>query len=405
MGNFSENMASVAALRDARLSSGPPRVLVVLGTNAAWCRGILRGFMAAAEERNWTLVHHQASTDLSWLADEWTCGAALIGPEPGADELVTVAPATLVSVAVDRSASGIASVVPDETTVGTLAAEHLLGTGLRALTTFRIHESTCAVLRERGFLGRALEGGAKTPPGYARSGKPGERNEDPAAIIEWLRGLPKPCGIFTCTDGWARMVARYARLTGLRIPDDIALVGADNDTLECELSSPMLSSVMIPWQEIGRRAAGLVEHALARQPIAGQRIVVPVTGVAARRSSEILAIRDPLVADAVRFIRAHADRRLTVPTIARAVNSARQRLERRFRAVLNRTVQEEVRRTHVDRAKHLLVTTHSGLSDIAKQSGFSSPALLNVAFQRELGMPPGAYRRSVRRETADASED
>lgn len=380
------------------------RVLVVLGSNAAWCRGILRGFMAVAHERNWTLLHYLASTDMSWLADEWAPGAALIGPEPGSDELAALAPTTLISVTLDRTASGIASVVPDEKAISTLAADHLLATGLRQVTTFRFDDSSWAVARERAFLERAQAAGARTAVGWG-SNPSGNKHEDPAAIIEWLRGLRKPCGIFTVTDAWARVVARYARVCGLRVPEDIALVGVDNDVLECELISPPLSSVMIPWQELGRHAAALVQRTLAGQSIEGERVVVQPTGVMARRSSEVLAIEDPLVATAVRWIRDHASERVNVASVAGAVGGGRQRLERRFRAALNRTIQEEIRRAHVERAKHLLATTKVGLPEIAKQSGFTTSALLNSAFQRELGMPPGVYRRRVRQDVDESSED
>jgi LacI family transcriptional regulator len=381
-------------------SSGK-RVLVVLGTNAAWCRGILRGFMSVAHQRNWTLLHYQQSTDLSWLADEWAPNIALIGPEPGSDELAALARSTLVSVTIDRTPSGIASVVPDEKGVAVLAADHLLATGLRRVSTFRSDDAAFALARQQRFVERAEASGARVAPGFG-SGRTGE---EPAAIIEWLRGLPKPCGIFTCTDAWARTVARYARVMGLRVPEDIALIGADNDILECELISPPISSVMIPWHEIGRNAAGLVQTALSGQPIEGTRVVVPPVDVVTRRSSNVLAIEDPLVAEAVRWIRSRVEQRLTVTMVAGAVGGGRQRLERRFRAALNRTVQEEIRRAHVERARHLLATTRVGLPEIAKQSGFTTAALLNVAFHRELGMPPGAYRRSVQQELDEARDD
>jgi LacI family transcriptional regulator len=384
--------------------SAGKRVLVVLGTNAAWCRGILRGFMAVAHERNWTLLHYQQSTDLSWLADEWAPSAAVIGPEPGSNDLLALASATLVSVTIDRSAAGVASVIPDEKLVATFAADHLLSTGLRRVSTFRLNDAQFALARERAFLEHALAAGARTAPGFERTDGGQLRQEDPGAIIAWLQGLPKPCGIFTCTDAWARTIARYARVIGLRVPEDVALVGADNDVLECELISPPISSVVIPWQEIGRNAATLVHMALSGQAIAGKRVVVAPAGVEARRSSELLAIEDPLVGEAVRWIRAHGDRRLTVTMVARAVGGGRQRLERRFRAALNRTVQEEIRRAHVERAKHFLRTTTAGLPEIAKQSGFSTPALLNAAFRREIGMPPGAYRRLTQQENTSTDE-
>jgi LacI family transcriptional regulator len=190
----------------------------------------------------------------------------------------------------------------------------------------------------------------------------------------------------------------------LRVPEDLALVSAGNDALDCELSSPPLSSVIVPWQQLGRNAATLVRLALAGQPIAGERIVVPPIAVAARRSSDVLAIQDPLVAQAVAWIREHADQRLTITMVSRAVGGGRQRLERRFRRALDRTVQQEIRRAHVETARAVLAKTRASLADVAKQSGFSSAALLNEAFRRQLGMTPGAYRRRVQVELSPSSD-
>lgn len=373
------------------------RVLVVLGTDAGWSRGILAGFMAAAREHDWSLLHYHPSQSLKWLVDEWAPAAAVIGPEFDTRALERLGSTALVSVTVDRSAEKIASVCLDEDKIATLAVEHLLDRGFRQVTTFRFDESPFAVARERAFRGQGRAAGAQVPPGWGGAEyTPRERGERPAAIVAWLRSLPKPCGIFTCTDGWGRTVARYAREAGLRVPEDIALVGADNDVLECELISPPLSSVMIPWQEVGRQAATLVRLALAKQAIAGRRVVIAPIAVAARRSSDVLAVNDELVRQAVVWIRDHADRRLTVPMVARAVGGGRQRLERRFRRALDRTVQEEIRRSHVEAAKYWLGSTRASMADVAKRSGFTNAALLNAAFQRELGIPPGTYRRRLR---------
>ena len=232
--------------------------------------------------------------------------------------------------------------------------------------------------------------------GWGSEGGPRtERGEDADGLIRWLLGLPRPCGLFTCADHWARIVARYVRLAGLRVPDDIALVGVDNDEVECELLSPALSSVMVPWHELGDQAAKVVQRLLDGQNVEHQRWLAAPIAVAARRSTELFAIDDPLVAKALRWIRQHSHQRLNVPMVAAAVGGGRKRLERRFRRALDRTVQEEIRRARVETAKALLQTTRASLPDIAKQSGFSNAALLSVAFKREVGMPPGSYRRRV----------
>jgi LacI family transcriptional regulator len=386
-----------------------PRVLVLLDSGPGWSRGILNGLMATAHERGWTVLHYHPyypSMDLDSLARKFAPAAAVVGPELLGRSMSALAPASIVSVAADRSSEGIASVCLDEDAIAELALQHLLAKGLRHVTTFRFASWRFAMDRERAFVARARAAGVTVPAGWAGSEAiPSRIEEDPAAVVEWLHGLPSPCGIFTCCDGWARIVSRYIRLAGLRVPEDVLLVGADNDVVECELLAPPLSSVMIPWPEMGKNAAQLVRHGLSGQAIEGERIVSAPIGVFARRSSDILAIDDALVAKAVRWIREHANRRLNVSMIAHAVGGGRQRLERRFRRVLARTVVEEIRRARVDAAKELLQTTHSGLTEVAKRSGFTSAALLSVAFQRELGMPPGAYRRRVRSAVSNPDTD
>jgi LacI family transcriptional regulator len=382
------------------------RVLVALGMDAAWSRGILRGFMAVAHERGWTLLHYDRPSDLDWLVNEWFPSAAVIGPELGPEAVARLSPEALVSVTVDRSADGIASVCLDEEGIAALALEHLLATRLRHVTVFRFDESPFAVARERAFVEQARAVGAEVAAGWgSHEFSPMERGERPAAMVAWLRALPKPCGVFTCTDSWGRVVARYARAAGLRVPEDLALVGADNDVLECELISPPLSSVMIPWEEVGQNAAMLVRLALGNQRIARRRIVVSPIAVAARRSSDVLAVDDALVASAVAWIRDHADRRLTVAMVARAVGGGRQRLERRLRRALDRTIQDEIRRAHVETAKHWLATTRAAMTEVAKRSGFTNASLLNVAFRREIGMPPGAYRHRVQKQFGRPDDD
>jgi DNA-binding LacI/PurR family transcriptional regulator len=136
------------------------RVLVVLDTNAAWSRGILRGFMTEANQRGWTLLHYHPSASLSWLAAQWTPAVTVIGPGLDSESVERLAPASLVSVTVDRSHAGIASVCPDEAAIAALALAHLLSTGLRDVTTFRFDESPFAVARERAFVEGARSAGA-----------------------------------------------------------------------------------------------------------------------------------------------------------------------------------------------------------------------------------------------------
>jgi LacI family transcriptional regulator len=382
-----------------------PRVLTILNMGTAWSREVLRGFVAAAHQQRWTVLHYPPPVDLVALVHKFAPSALLIGPDSGKVPFAALAEIPIVSVALDLSAEKIVSVCPDDDRVGVLALEHLIATGLRHVSTFRLDASQFGVARERAFVARALKAGAQVAVGWGSEGAPPPgQGDDAEGIITWLLGLPKPCGVLTCADHWARIVARYIRLAGLRVPEDIALVGVDNDLLECELLAPPLSSVVVPWRELGNHAAKLVQRLLRGQPIERERWLASPLDVAARRSSEVFAIDDALVAQAVRWIRQNAHRHLSVPLVAAAVGGGRKRLERRFRRSLDRTVQEEIRRARVETAKKLLQMSRAGLVEIAKQSGFSNASLLSVAFKREVGMPPGVYRRRIH-ETLTAAND
>jgi LacI family transcriptional regulator len=382
-----------------------PRVLAILNMGTAWSRGVLRGFMAAAHEQHWNVLHYPPPTDVEALVQRFKPAAILIGPDSGKVPFGGAAPAPIVSVALDLSAQGIPSVLPDEERIGVLGLEHLLATGLREVSTFRLDGSQFGIARERAFIAGARKAGARVAVGWGSDDAPAHwRGEDAEGLVKWLSGLPRPCGLFTCADHWARIVARYIRLAGLRVPEDIALVGVDNDVVECELLAPPLSSVMVPWQELGTCAANLVQRVLAGEQLEVQRWVTAPIAVAARRSSEIFAIDDEVVAESVRWIRQNAHRRINVPAVADAVGGGRKRLERRFRRALNRTVQEEIRRARVELAMQLLRTSRASLVEIAKQSGFSNAALLSVAFKREVGMPPGVYRRHANEAMAGEDE-
>jgi LacI family transcriptional regulator len=380
-----------------RRPSTAPRVLVVLDTSNAWSRGVLRGFTEAARSEAWTLLHYVPPANLEWLFGIYRPTAVVVQKWVYREFADALSKCSVVVVNDDAADAGIPCVCLDEQAMGKMAAEHLLAKGLRDVTVFRFNDGAFAAQREAGFIEAAAAGGARIARGWwADDADPPRYVEDPGAIIAWLCSLPHPCGVFACTDSWARIIARYAQVAGLLVPEDLALIGVDNDTVLCELSAPPLSSVAVPWRTVGEKAADLVAQELAGRKTRAGRVVIGPVDVIPRRSTDVVAINDPLVARALAWITDHAGNRITLQMIARAVASSRQRLEERFRGSIGRTVMQEVRRVRVDMAKRVLSTTDLPLPTIASQCGFSSAALLSVAFQAATGMPPGAYRRRLR---------
>jgi LacI family transcriptional regulator len=180
---------------------------------------------------------------------------------------------------------------------------------------------------------------------------------------------------------------------GLHVPDEVALLGVDNDELECLLTSPPLSSIAIPGERIGYEAAKMLDRAIAGRKSGFGRLLLPPIRVVARQSTDTLAVREPVVLNALRHIHDHALEGIGVAEVVRAVTVGRRELERKFRRVLGRTVLQELCRTRIQQAQKLLASTDLPMPAVARLSGFSSAHRLAIVFRRVCGTPPTSYRR------------
>lgn len=182
----------------------------------------------------------------------------------------------------------------------------------------------------------------------------------------------------------------------LAVPDEVAVVGVDNDDLLCELADPPLSSVALESEQAGWDAAAVLDRMMKGEKLKPQRILVAATGVVVRRSSDARTTTDLTVTQALRFIHDYAPRGIGVNDVVAAVGGSRRALEVRFRKVLGRPVNEEIQRAKLERAKRLLGETDLSIERIAMASGFSSSGYLIRLFKRETGFAPGGFRDRIR---------
>lgn len=290
-------------------------------------------------------------------------------------------------------------VVADHAEVGRQAARHLLECGLRQLAFVGYRRHHFATERERGF--REIAAGAGVP--VAAFYQPSQRWEDPTGVwrwnsplLAWLQKLPKPAGVLASHDTQGAQIAEYCHQLNLVVPDQVAVVGVDDDDLLCELSRPSLSSVHLPAVRIGYEAAQLLDQWLSGHRPTQRALVLPPMGVIVRQSSNLQAVPDADVAAAVRFIHDHAHEPVRVADVLRVVATARRALERRFRKWLQRSILEEIRRAHVNRAKQLLITTDLPMGQVAQRSGLQNSRHLSIAFRQVVDTTPTAFRRQSR---------
>jgi LacI family transcriptional regulator len=214
-------------------------------------------------------------------------------------------------------------------------------------------------------------------------------------IGKWLNDLPKPIGIMACNDARALHLLNACHQTGILVPEEVAVVGVDNEEIFCELCNPALSSVAPDAKRIGYQAAELLDQLMSGQSPPSRRILIDPLHVVTRRSSDTLAIKDRSVATALRFINEQALHGCTVTNVVNFVRVSRSFLERRFRQYLKRSPQAEIRRVQVSRIKQLLTETDFTLERISELSGFEHPEYMSVVFKRLIGQTPGQYRKQM----------
>jgi len=210
---------------------------------------------------------------------------------------------------------------------------------------------------------------------------------------EWLRSQPKPLGLFLCNDGVGPMITQACRQAGIAVPEEVAIVGVDNDEPICAICDPPLSSVDANHEEVGYQAAALLDRMMQGEPSPQERILLKPRAIVVRQSSAVSAIEDPIVSVAMSMIREHACNGLQARDVADRSPVSRSVLQRRFRAVLGRSVHEEIVRVQLRKAEELLRDTDLALKTVAEKAGFKHQEYMGAVFKTRLGMTPGQYRK------------
>ena len=286
-------------------------------------------------------------------------------------------------------------VAHDDPAVGRLAAEHLLERQFRQFAFCGYRATLWSQRRRDGFVACLREHECAAPAEFtvARPATLPEWEEVQQRLTDWVRRLPRPIGLMTCSDHLAQLVLDACQRAGVVVPEEIAVIGVDADEEICRLSNPPLTSVMLDAERVGYEGAQLLDRLMAGRRAPAQPHFIPPLGIATRRSTDITAIADPLVASAARVIREQACSGLTVDQLVQRAGLSRSIFYQRFHDALGRSPHHEILRMQLERVRSLLTQTDLPLKKIADLAGFNSASYLHVAFKRELGLTLGDYRR------------
>ena len=289
---------------------------------------------------------------------------------------------------------GVANVVTGSHDIGRLGAEHLLSCGVRHFAFCGYLNSCWSEIRCETFkhvVSLARFDCAEFCIQASSSGSPWQDQRE--AIANWLRTLPRPVGLMACNDDLGHEVIAAAKLAGLSVPDDVAVIGVDNDEVVCGLTDPPLSSIAVNFERAGYEAAHVLAG-LMRREAAPSRIIVSPTHIVARRSTSLLAVEDQHLAKALRYIRDRVQESPSVEAVARAGGISRRALEKRFRDSLGRSVLDEIRRVRTDQIARLLVETELPVAEIAERLGFADAQHIARYFRSAKAISPLAYRKA-----------
>lgn len=380
------------------------RVAVLIDFSRGYGRGLLLGVARYVRQHHaWSVQSEEWRWNDAvppWLRN-WTGDGVIVWAE--SPQLVAVIDGLGVPAVDVRGITGwgLPIVDTENEAVATLAAEHLMQRGFRNYAFCGFVGANYSDKRSHYFRERLARSGYDCAV-YA----PTESSGRDAQVLEyekrgllfqhhlarWLAQLPKPVGIMACNDIRGQQVMNACRRINLAVPEEVAVVGVDNDEVFCELSDPPLTSVAPDTLRIGYESAALLEKLMAGGKAPSGPILIPPVGIVTRRSSDVLAMDDKQLAAGARFIREHAFENISVEDIARAAGMSRRVFERRFSARVGRAPKAEIQRLRLERVKTLLAETDWTLERIAHQTGYSHMEYLHTVFTTKEGLTPRKYR-------------
>jgi len=383
-------------------------IALLIESSRAYGRGVLRGIARYAQAHGpWALYHQERALGdpaPAWL-DRWR-GDGIIArvDTPKLVHQIRRTGLPAVDLRLSFDLEDMPAIGADNRAVARMAAEHLLQRRFR-------HYAACGVsgvnyseertaffaeyLAQRGYE-VSVWMGPRSSEGTTTSSLESRELAQDEGLRAWLESLPKPVGLLATNAVRGQQVLMACSFCGLAVPEEVAVLGVDNDPVVCELCNPPLSSVELGTDRIGYEAAAVLDGMLRGEPADPHRRYLPPVELITRQSTDVVAIADATTAAAVHFIREHACEGIDVEHVLRHVACSRSTLERRFAEHLGSTPRAEIVRVRLQRVKELLVRTDYPLGVIAEMSGFNHVEYMCNLFKSKVGQTAGQYRKTQR---------
>ncbi len=388
-----------------------PKVILMVESSRASGRALLKGIAEYSHQCGpWSFLWETGGLEKAWTLFRNSDAQGVILRDVGKlNDVLAFGLPTVVIGHQQTEVPDAINVSTDSEAVGRMGADHLLGCGFQhfAFCGYARTASAGAQWSERrreNFSRRLVESGYGEPPFINLPMDARNWAKEQMLVVKWLRSLPKPVGLMACNDDCGQRIMRLCRGAGIVVPDEMGIVGADNDEVVCGLMDPPMSSIAINFERAGYEAARALDRLMRGQADAPSRITAAATHCVGRRSTDFVAAENPNLRKALIFIKEHARATIAVDDVAKASGLSRRVLEKKFRYSLGRSVLEEIRHTRTDQIARLLVETDLSVAQIADALGFLDMQHVARYFRAAKHMQPTAFRKAFGRGFARSTE-
>ncbi len=376
-------------------------VALLIETSNAYARGLLEGIVEYQKRHDaWSISlpeQERGAEPPSWIK-KWRGDGIIARIENDAIACVLAKlKIPVVDLSSARRIESIPLVETDDDAIAKLALDHLRERGYRQFAFCGLEEFAWSRFREKHFVDACRNQEMPCHVYRSRSNIQGSRSLVPLEkkrLAKWLLKLPKPIGLFAAYDIQAQIVLDVCRSHSIPVPEQIAVLGVDNDPLLCNLSTPSLSSVIPNAIGAGMLAAELLEQLMSNDKTVSPGKLLAPLGIAQRQSTDVTAVDDPLIAQAMQFIRENACNGINVEDVLRTVPLSRRLFESRFRKATGKTPHEMITQRRLSRVELLLRDTDLSQEEIARRCGFEYAEYMNTLFRKQHGISPGVYRKN-----------
>lgn len=380
----------------------PAKEIALAFPRGAHQEELINGVLRYASEHgcNWTYITAPESLALSVLDLKGWRGDGIIAAlnTPAEANCAKGLQLPIVNISATLPKTPVPRVSVDSRVVGELAADHLIERGFQQFAYYGLRGVAYSTVRQEGFEGRLAASNFRSvsllmPPTYRVRSQ--QWRDQQRKLVQWLGRLPKPVGLFAVTDYRARQALDACRQVGLRVPQQVAVIGVDNEEVICAHVQPRLSSVARNNRQEGYQTAALLDQLIRHKQMPNLEETIPPIGVVARESTETVAFQDPRLCDAIDYLNENLAAPLGVQELATHVGVSRRWMEYAFREALGQSPYQYIRRRRLKLAQRLLEKdSRVKIYEIARQTGFSSAKQFSMAFSQEFGSSPREYQRT-----------